>query len=243
MLSHLDAVRSNRQPVSEDNAFWQAQKLFSDWVETSLDTYRDMRDHMLEAWFNATYGSPFLQALVGLGTLNGSGRQRIGDSPAHIAMLEQRIGELKRAIADGGPREAIIRALLYIRIPDGAADERGFNFLRRLRSEAGKGVSLADFKQLVREQFFMLLVDERRAVAAIPELLAKDRKQAARMADLTRSLIEVVGVSSPEAKLRLAEIESMFEMIGRRKETAHTPQPTTMPPGEHETYVARGAKH
>ena len=47
----LSAWRSARKPsaVSKDNAFWQAQEQVSDWIETSLDAYRDMRDHMSEA--------------------------------------------------------------------------------------------------------------------------------------------------------------------------------------------------
>ena len=61
-----------------------------------------------------------------------------------------------------------MRALLYIRMPEGVVDERGFNLLRRMREETGKGLTLAAFKKLVREQFFMLLLDERRAVEAIP---------------------------------------------------------------------------
>ena len=67
-----------------------------------------------------------------------------------------------------------MRALLYIRMPEGVVDERGFNLLRRMREEAGRGLTLGEFKQLLREQFFMLLLDERRAVEAIPDMLARD---------------------------------------------------------------------
>ena len=35
-------------------------------------------------------------------------------------------------------------------------------------------MTLRDFKHLVREQFFILLLDERRAVEAIPAMLARD---------------------------------------------------------------------
>jgi hypothetical protein len=47
------------------------------------------------------------------------------------------------------------RALLHIRMPQGLVDERGFNFLRRMREEAAKGLTLSVFKKMVREQFFM----------------------------------------------------------------------------------------
>ncbi len=88
----------------------------------------------------------------------------------------------------------MLRALLYIRMPEGVVDERGFNLLRRMREEAGKGLTLAAFKKLVREQFFMLLLDERRAVEAIPAMLARDPELASRMTGNLRQLIDVVGL-------------------------------------------------
>ena len=134
-------------------------------------------------------------------------RRAFGKDPAHLALVAQRIKELKAAIPEGGPREAAIRALLYVARPDGGFDERGFNLLRRMREEAGSGVTLAEFKRIVREQFFMLLVDERRAVEAIPAMLAKDPALAERMRAMLRRLIETIGLRSDEAKSRLAELE------------------------------------
>ena len=173
LQSAIGHARDNRQPVSAENPLWQAQELFSNWTETWLDAYRDLRDRMCESTFDAVYGSPLLQALVGLKATDASSR-RPGKDPAHLALVAQRIKELKAAIPEGGPREAAIRALLYLHQPDGVFDERGFNLLRRMREEAGSGMTLGEFKRVVREQFFMLLVDERRAVEAIPAMLAKD---------------------------------------------------------------------
>ena len=173
LLSAADYVRETRQPVSKDNALWQAQEWFAKGIETSLDAYRDVRDHTSEALFHAVYGSPLLQALVGLKASDASPRRRLGRDATHLALVAQRIDELKKAIPEGGAREAVIRALLYIRMPGRVVDERAFNLLRRIREEAGKGLTLAEFKQLLREQFLMLLLDERRAVEAIPAMLAK----------------------------------------------------------------------
>ena len=130
-----------------------------------------------------------------------------------MALVAQRIKELKEQIPDGGPREAVIRALLYIRMPEGVADERGFNLLRRMREETGKGVTLTAFKQLLREQFLMLLLDERRAVEAIPAMLDRDPELASRMTDNLGRMIELVGVQSRSSKARLAEIEALFESV------------------------------
>ena len=66
----------------------------------------------------------------------------------------------------------------------------------------------------MREQFFILLLDERGAIEAIPAMLAKDPHLATRMAAKLRELIDVVGLTSGEAKARLAAVEVLFERGG-----------------------------
>lgn len=214
----LEYVQEHRQPVSSDNTFWQAQEWTSNWIEKSLDAYRDVRDHMSEALFHATYGSPLLQSLLGLKASDASAYRRPGKDATHLALVAQRIDELKGGINEGGPREAALRAALYIRMPEGVVDERGFNILRRMRDEFGKGLTLAEFKKLLREQFFMLLLDEDRAVAAIPALLSKDRKLSGRMSNTLHRLIDVVGINSSLGKTRQAEIETLFEEASKLRE-------------------------
>jgi hypothetical protein len=101
-------------------------------------------------------------------------------------------------------------------MPDGVVDERGFNFLRRLREETGKGVPLSVFKDAVREQFLMLLLDERRCIEAIPSMIATDPKLAGRLSEALHDVIDVVGLGSAQAKARLAEIEGLLAADGGR---------------------------
>jgi hypothetical protein len=103
-------------------------------------------------------------------------------------------------------------------MPEGVADERSFNLLERLRGETGTGLPLADFKALVREQFFTLLLDERRAVDAIPAMLDADPDLAVRMASTLRQLIEAVGVESKVGKARIAEMQAAFESRKKAKD-------------------------
>jgi hypothetical protein len=95
-------------------------------------------------------------------------------------------------------------------LPEGVADERGFHLLQKMRDEAGAGLTLAEFKKVVRDQFFCLLLDQRRAVAAIPAMLAKEPNLAPRMVADLRRLVSVVGVESEVGKARLAEIEALL---------------------------------
>ena len=174
-----------------------------------------MRDRAGEELFHAIYGSPLL---AGTGRDSRPAMPVHGDIPARTLSTwrpsPDHIADFKARIAEGGPREAAIRALLYIRLAEGAADERGLALLRRIRDEHGGGLTLGEFKQLVREQFFMLLLDEERALGAIPSMLASDRDGAARAARDLQRMTEVVGLKTKAAKARLAEVEAIFAAAG-----------------------------
>jgi pimeloyl-ACP methyl ester carboxylesterase len=245
LLSAVEQVHKNRQPIAKDNAFWQAQERTSDWIETSLDAYRDLRDHMSEAMFHAIYGSPLVQAAVGLKASDAYPRRKPGTDAAHLALVAQRIDELRDDMAKGGSREAVLRALLYIRMPEGLVDERGFNFLRRIREETGHDLTLAAFKKLVREQFSMLLLDERRAVEAIPAMLGRDPDLASRAASNLQRMIDVVGLRSQVSKDRLAEIKQIFEQAGKREPSraAARAKSPLEPAHAVRAYAARSSKH
>jgi hypothetical protein len=206
----VESAKASRQPVAEDNPYWHAQEMFSDWMTSSLDAYRDIRDNLQEEWFHAFYGSPIVQSMVGLRGSEENPRPKPADDAAYRMLVRQRIDELKGKIAEGGPLEAALRALLYIRLPEGAVDERSFTLLRRAREEAGRSMPLQDFKQLLREQFFMLLIDEKAALDAIPAMLQKDPEQAALMEQKLHRILDVVGLQTSAAKARLSEMEALF---------------------------------
>lgn len=126
--------------MAPDNVFWQMQEAFSHWLEISLDAYGKVRDAASESLFHTVYGSPLLQASVGLGPSHDN--WRTAKDPVHLSAVAERIKSMSDQIEKGGAREAIIRSLIYVRMPDGVVDERGFNFLQRLRDETGHGLSL-----------------------------------------------------------------------------------------------------
>jgi hypothetical protein len=215
LLPVAERVRGDRQPAAGENQMLQAQGEISKQIEKMLESYGEMRDRALEELFHATYGSPLLQAMVGLKASDARPRRNPGTDAEHVAAVARHIADFRARLGDGGPREAAIRALLYIRLAEGAADERGLALLRRIRDEHGGSMTLAEFKQLVREQFFMLLLDQERALGAIPSMLAKDREGAARAARDMQRMTEVVGLKTKAAQARLAEIDAMFAAVGR----------------------------
>ena len=203
-------VRENRQPVPPNNMFLQWEKIFSDWVTLSLNAFQDWRDMLMEHTFFGIYSQPWLQALLGLRASDDPPRPHPGQDSDRMAFVERRVEELRAKIDKGGPREAAIRALIYVRMPEKAVDERGFEMLRRIRAEHGAERSLADFKQDVREQYFMLRLEESRAVALIPELLRGHESEGRKLLNDVRRIATADGPLNQEGQRRLAEVESLF---------------------------------
>lgn len=249
LMATLDWAETPRKEVRKNNLFWAMQERYAQWIEASLESYRDTRDKMSETAFHAFYGSTVLQALVGLRAADAPVRRRAGKSIAYQALVNARVEELKRGIHDGGAREALLRALLYIRMPDGAVDERSFNLLRRMKGEVGGGLSLSEFKALLREQFFMLLLDERGAVEAIPAMLKKDGERASRLHRSFERLIDVVPIQSDEAKARLEEMQTLLGRVvpaatkGEAQETESAPHPTKLHVGRTRSLRHPAARH
>ena len=204
-----EQVRAQRQPVSDDNPLLQWQAAMSQAIIAALDGYRDLRDASIERIFLGVYGSPVLQALLGLAGSTEPPRKSPGIEPARAALIRQRIGELKARLAEGGPREAAIRALVYIGMGGEGVDERAFNELREIRSE-NQGLTLQAFKQVVREQFFSLLLDREAALAAIPKMLPADAATRSRIVDAIRRTVTAAGQVSGEKAQRLQQIEKLF---------------------------------
>ena len=168
---------------------------------------------MSEEIFLNTYGAPWLQAVIGLAGDDSQIRgRRIARDLAREAVAKQMAAHLEQQIETGGLPEAAVRALLYIRMPDGVADERGFAALQQIASElpAAKRVGLSRFKEIVRDQFLILRLDEERAIAALPKLLPADRRARETALGLIRRIIDARGAPSEEGARRMKRIETLF---------------------------------
>ena len=69
---------------------------------------------------------------------------------------------------------------------------------------------MEQLKDTVREQYLLLKLDEKRAVAAIAKLIPRDPDHRDRTLRAIQRVIAATGEPSGEAKLRLSEIEAMF---------------------------------
>jgi len=208
-----DWVGSHRRQAAPDNPFVAWQETVSKQIIGTLDAWRDARDNMAEQAFFAIYGSPQLQAAVGLDPASSQPLRRPAKNPLHQELLSQRIAELRSHIPDGGLREALIRSLLYVGMARGSVDERGFETVRRIRNEyeSTSALPLAAFKALVREQFYMLLIDQEAALSAIPAMLPDDVDTRRQGLDLLRRVLSASGELDSEGQARLTRIARLFE--------------------------------
>jgi hypothetical protein len=182
-------------------------------IVDALEAWRVANESLPERTFLSIYGSPGLQAAIGLDPESTHSPRKAAKNPLHQQLMQMKITDLKSRIAEGGVRECIIRSALYVGMARGSVDERGFELVRRLRlapSEMPR-LTLSEFKQAVREQYFMLLIDEAATLAAIPLLLPKSIEERQRALSVLRLILSARGEITGETEERFNRIAKMFE--------------------------------
>jgi pimeloyl-ACP methyl ester carboxylesterase len=218
-----EAVRGNRRPVSSNNPFMAFEHMMSDMIAGGLEMWGKARDAATETFFFNTYGSPLLQAMVGLRADATSVSRRVARDVAREAAASQAAAHLEQRMDQGTLIEAAVRALIYVRLPEGKVDERGFAALKQISEElpAAKRIGAARFKEIVKKQYLILLLDPERAIAALPKLLPDDRRQCAEALAMVRRVLAARGALPEEGNRRLARIEAIFAgsppTVGREK--------------------------
>jgi hypothetical protein len=182
-------------------------------VIAALDAWRDWRDRFAEQVFFTIYGLPALQAALGIDPASTLPLGRPAKDAWHQELLRTRIAELKARVSAGGLLAATVRAMVYAGKYRGAVDERGFEIVRRLRHDPNltPRVSLVEFKALVREQFYLLLIDQEAALGAIPTmLLPEDTATRQQALDIVKRVLAACGPLGDEDQARLARITRLF---------------------------------
>ena len=204
-----EQVRKDRLPTEVDNPFVKLQSDFSKQMVEALDAWRRMNEAIAEHTFTAIYGSPALQAAVGIDLAGSRPLRQAGKSLLHRDLLQKRIAEIKARIPTGGLREALVRGLLYSGMSRSAVDERGFEAVRRIREAHGE-LPLESFKALVREQFNILLIDADAALAALPAMLPAEPETRRRAFDLIKTVMSARGALSVEDQRRMNTVARLF---------------------------------
>ena len=161
-------VAAARKPAPTDNPFLALQTQVSDRITAALDAYRVARDQLAEQTFFGFYGSPYVQALLGLNA-GSEVRPFPGTSPEELAARGVWADACAAKLQVGGFDEALTRAVLYVIGADRMIDQRSAFALNAARQKL-MHLSLAEFKLLVRGQAFLLQLERERAVEALASL-------------------------------------------------------------------------
>ncbi len=207
-------IEEERRPAAAGNPFLGLQQAFSRQIVEGLEAWRQGMEIFSEATFLSVYGSPLLQAAVGIDPSDVKPQRRASKTGLHRQVLKTRINELKARIGVGGLREALARSLLYVAMASGTADERGFAAIRRMR-HAKKDIpamTLAEFKALIRDQFLMLVIDEEAAVGAIRQLLPANQNARREGLMSLKDVLNARGPLSEEAERRWQRIVGFFDV-------------------------------
>ena len=220
-----EQVRDRRRPASADNPFTAMQENISRQIVSGLDAWRVAAEDFSERLFTTAYGSKPLQAAMGINPADKQQLRRAPKSALHRELINKRIAELKSRIAAGGLREAVIRALIFAGMGRAAVDERGFAALRRIR-EKYTDITLAEFKAIVREQFYMLLLDTEGALAAIPLMLPPEPETRQKALELISQVLSARGELSGDDQERLQRVSRLFGKE-ERLTVVRNPSPAT----------------
>ncbi len=211
LAKEAERARARRKTPAPDNPFLQVQEQVSQLVTKSLETFGRLRDQTVEAIFHAIYGSAAVQAALGLAGFNGRIRPKPGTSPAQRAELAARVDVLRAAMDQGGPVEAAVRAHVYISMGQRSIDARSFEVLRRILKQHPE-ITLTRYKEIVRQQWAMLVIDQKEALKALPRLLPADSNERRKLFDAMRAVMTAAGELDGEAKRRFDSIKALFDM-------------------------------
>ncbi|TPE51779.1 DUF3141 domain-containing protein [Amaricoccus solimangrovi] len=212
IASEAERVRDRRRPSAGENPLLAAQALVSKAVVDGLDAWRVAAEQASEQAFHAIYGTPALQAALGIDTSSPRRPRKAARSKLHEALVARRVEELRAGMTRGGFAEALIRALAWVGMDRDHVDERAFAAIRRLRDAyaALPRMTLAGFKAAVREQYLMLLIDEEAALAAIPALMPGPIAERREGFAALRGVLEARGAADEAREERLRRVAALF---------------------------------
>ena len=197
--------------VSQDNPFLVAEETASEQIVNALESWGTIRDSFMENLFLSIYGSPALQAAAGVDPKSSEPQRVAPKSALHRELIQDRIAEIKSRIRKGGLQECAIRGLIYVGLARGRVDERGVNALKRIRlSDGMPQLTLAEFKAMARDQFFMMLLDTEATLEAIPALLPEDAALRQNAFEFIENVLQASGDLTGEAVERLNRIKELF---------------------------------
>lgn len=204
-----EKVREERRPVEDDNPFWKMQKAWAEGVSSTMDAYKAQRDQALESWFEGFFGSPILQAMLGLRAESHPESAHPPREYVFARLAERRRRHHEAILTQGGFPEAVLRAGMYVLMANHSIEERAFNAFKTHFANEHRELSGARLRQSVREQHALLLECPEQAIAALPTLVPEQADRA-RLLDIVARVAHARPSSDARRAARLAEVEGIL---------------------------------
>jgi hypothetical protein len=198
--------------IAPDNPLAQVEQAMSAWISTSLAKAGEQRDGLAEKLFLATYGSPLLQALVGLDAEEVASKKAIERDLGREMLGRHKLAELDAQFEEGGLAEAVLRSVAYIRAGEKGFDERCFAMMQQIYAERPpeERVAPAELKAIMRDQRALVLRNAKRALMTLPALLREDETARDEALAIVRRIATAGEPLSAEGQRRLARVERAF---------------------------------
>jgi hypothetical protein len=200
-------VAESRQPVAIDNPFLALQTQISGQIIAGLDAYRAARDKAAEQAFFGFYGSPFVQKLLGFDKTSEV-RPIPATSPETLAVRRAQSDTYAAMLLTGGFDAALTRAVLYVTAADRMLDQRCALALNAARQHLMR-LSLAAFKVLVRDQFFVLQLEHEQAVDALATLVPEENARE----KLLRHVQAIVSAGDPPSAAERERLARLSQVL------------------------------
>ncbi len=167
-----DAVRAERSPVSEDNPFRQMESLWGEMVETAWDSYRDIRETMIEMTFLNTYLSPWAMLYA-----SKRNQERANPSPEQMGKMPEVQASL-RHMAHGDLNTALVRTMILVSqmTPSVHLSNLSKALEELSRRKYFDTLSAEALQELIREQTIICKFDQEGALKTLPGLLKSDQE-------------------------------------------------------------------
>ena len=207
--SAAEKIRADRHPMEANNPFLALEKMASSWIVTNLEIFAKTREAMTEAMFLDTYGSPLVQAAVGLKAEHSDAGRAIEHDLARAETRSKLEADMRR----GGFLDAGLRTLLYV-LRGGGADERQFNALEALRKRAPR-VSVCrcrSSRTLCDARLRCCARTRKKAISTISKLLPDDPEARRGTLMAIYDVISAAGELDSDEATRFENIKRLFGM-------------------------------
>jgi len=204
-------VKKSRVKSKTTNIVKQAEGLFSEMMESSLDMYRDMRDAGHELVFQSLYGNPFVQYFYSEAFKKNvwSDERKIKDKKGPSSREATYLAKMDK----GGFKEGVLRIMIAIASSDKIIAKSEFMAVQAIVRAHPKLSKMkpSEIRKVAMEQSRILQVDMDKALNSLPRLIhyKKDRREALEIAKKIALADSVVDESE---KKMIGRIEKVLKI-------------------------------